>query len=92
MLVSLNKLKTILTRYNKTPEEKVQVAAKPEYVAVVPLFARPNTLGSTSAKLYSRFCEKCSTEPELLCVKGTVCLLGCEKAGCEKRLFRIETA
>jgi hypothetical protein len=87
MLVSLNKLKTILTRYNKTPEEKVQVAAKPEYVAVVPLFARPNKLGSTSEKLHFQFCKGCLVEPDLLCVKRTVCLLGCEKV--IVRLFHV---
>jgi hypothetical protein len=91
MLTSLNKLKTILTRYNKTPKEKVQVAAKPERVAVVPMFARSRPLGSTSEKLHFHFCKDCPVEPELLAVRGTVCLLGCEKVGCQKRLFRIET-
>jgi hypothetical protein len=37
------------------------------------------------------FYEYCNQEPELLAVKGTLCLLGYEKAGCKKKLFRIDT-
>jgi hypothetical protein len=89
----LEKLRTAITKQEpEQPKEKVSFETQqPQWHMIIPVFARPQTPGTVSEKLYPKFCN-CPTEPELLAFKGTVCLLGCSKPNCQKRLFRIDTA
>jgi hypothetical protein len=85
-----SRLKTLVKTIDQ-PENK------PVLRAVVPLFAmnRRLAIGAFSEKLYLSLCDHCRNplrKVELLAFNGNVCLLGCDKVGCAKKLFRIDTA
>jgi hypothetical protein len=95
MLASLEKLKTLLTQEHSEPRS-YQVIEKPERKLVVPIIYRGRALsvGACSEKLYFSFCGYCQDpfrKAELVAIKGNVCLMSCNRTGCNK-LFRIDTA
>lgn len=97
----LDRLKTLLIKRNE-PEQKVLIVyeqngpiEKPVMKTLVPIIFRSRSLaiGACSEKLHFNFCDYCrNPEPELLAVKGTVCLLTCTRKTCSQKLFRIDTA